>query len=327
MAEKYILITGATGFIGSYVANNLLADKRYQIVAVVRGHGDYKNAKELEKKGAILAEGSFCDRAFIEHVFEKYSFDYVIHLAALRGAGTATKQDFYDVNVKGTEILLEASLQHKVKKFIFCSSVGVFGTIPEKVPANLGNPLNGDNEYHYSKIIAEKAVLRYIDMGLNAFIVRPTITYGQGDNGFPSTLVHLVRRKLICLTYKDVMIHLLDVESFAGILKKLIESEDIVKRIFIIADKDPVSLRELANQIYLHYNNRPYPFYLKLPDVVFRVMINIFRIIKSEKWVTRLLLISKNWHYDISQTVDELGYVPVKTEDSFIRHMCGEHKE
>jgi nucleoside-diphosphate-sugar epimerase len=46
---------------------------------------------------------------------------------------------------------------HKVKKFIFCSSVGVFGTIPEKVPANLGNPLNGDNEYHYSKIIAEKA--------------------------------------------------------------------------------------------------------------------------------------------------------------------------
>jgi nucleoside-diphosphate-sugar epimerase len=68
-------------------------------VAVVRGHGDYKNAKELEKKGAILAEGSFCDRAFIEHVFEKYSFDYVIHLAALRGAGTATKQDFYDVNV------------------------------------------------------------------------------------------------------------------------------------------------------------------------------------------------------------------------------------
>lgn len=327
MTKTFILLTGATGFIGSHVANTIQADKKYRLVAIVRGHSDYKNAKELEKKGVILAVGSFCDRVFLEQIFEKYSFDYVIHLAALRGGGAGTKQAFYNVNVRGTEILLDVSFKNRIKKFIFCSSVGVFGTIPEKVPAGIGTPLNGDNEYHSSKIIAEQSVQRYIEMGLNACIVRPTITYGPGDNGFPSTLVHLVRRRLLFLPFNDVLIHLLNVETFAGIIHRLIESETVPERVFIAADSKPVSLNDLVNRISLSCNNKPYPPYLRLPDLVFKVMIYIFKILKSEKWVTRLLLISQSWYYDISRTIDTLGILPENTEDSFIKQMCSRQEK
>jgi nucleoside-diphosphate-sugar epimerase len=323
MTRKHILITGPTGFIGSHVAYKFLADKNYQLVAMVRRKKDYKNAGELENEGAILFEGSFCDKAFTERVFKEFPVEYVIHLAALRGGGAGTAQDFREVNVLGTEVLLHASLKNKVKKFIFCSSVGVFGTIPENLPAGLNTVLIGDNEYHNSKILAEEAVQRYIGLGLNAYIIRPTITYGPEDNGFPSTLVNLVRRRLFFLNFKDVMIHLLDVESFAEIIKKLVDSEGILQRVFIAADRDPVILKDLVNQIHHHYYKRPYPSFLKLPDVVFKIMINIFRITNSEKWHTRILLISKNWYYDISETTDLLGFVPRSTSELFIKQVCG----
>jgi nucleoside-diphosphate-sugar epimerase len=323
MIKKNILITGSTGFIGSHVADKFLADENYQLVAMVREKQNYKNVSDLRSQGAILMEGSFCDKAFTENVFKEFPIDYVIHLAALRGAGTGKSQDFHEVNVQGTEILLEASFQHKVKKFVFCSSVGVFGTIPEATPADLNTRLNGDNEYHNSKILAERSIQRYVGLGLNAYIVRPTITYGQGDNGFPTTLVNLIRRRLFFLTFKDVMIHLLDVESFAEIIKVLVESEGILQRVYIAADREPISLRELADQIHFHYFQKPYPSFMKFPDVVFKILIDIFKTTKSEKWLTRILLISKNWHYDISETINLLGFIPRSTSELFIKHMCG----
>jgi nucleoside-diphosphate-sugar epimerase len=321
MNKEYVLITGATGFIGSHVTEKFLSDESYRIVAIVRSKKNYKNVEELENKGAILVEGNFYDNNLLEKLFEEFPIQNVIHIAALRGGGAGTREDYYEVNVCGTEVLLEASFKNQIKKFIFCSSVGVYGTIPKELPANIMTELNGDNEYHKSKILAEKKVQEFINRGLDAYIVRPTITYGLGDQGFPKTLVELVIKRVFLLPFKDIKIHLLDMCNLAELLSQMVKSDGLNQRVFIAADEAPISLKELVNLIHFHYNKSKYPSFLKLPTPIFKILSLFFKLSRNEKWLTRILLVSKSWHYDIDETMNAFQYVPTRTEDSFIKSM------
>lgn len=197
MDKKYVLITGATGFIGSRVAEQLLTEQ-YSLAAIVRKKNDYKNVENLKQKGTILVEGKFYDEELVEMIFRDFSIESVIHIAALRGSGAGTKEDYYRTNVLGTEVLLQASLHHGVSRFVFISSVGVTGTIPGDLPGDTSNEFHGDNLYHESKVLAEQKVCQYVEKGLDAYILRPAITYGAGDDGFPKTLVKLVKKACCC---------------------------------------------------------------------------------------------------------------------------------
>ena len=319
MKREHLLITGSTGFIGSHVAERLLSEKRYVIIAIVRKGINYKNVDDLKEKGVILFEGSFYDRALLEGVFKEFPIRNVIHAAALRGGGAGTKEDYNRINVLGTEALLEASFANQVSKFIFISSVGVFGTIPMEVPANILIELNGDNEYHKSKILGEKKAKEFVGKGLNVLIIRPTITYGSGDDGFSKTLMELVRKRILIMPFKDVKIHLLDVSRCAELVSQMLKARELNERVFIAADEDPISLGELVNLIYLHCHGVNYPRFLRMPTFVFRAMSMVFQLMGREKWATRILLISNNWHYDISETVGAFHYCPSKTKDSFLK--------
>jgi nucleoside-diphosphate-sugar epimerase len=111
----------------------------------------------------------------------------------------------------------------------------------------------GDNDYHNSKILAKKKVHEFIKKRLDAYIVRPTITCGPGDDGFPMTLVKMVKKRIFLLPQKDIKIHLLNVFSFAGLLCKVLKSHNLKQRVFIAADESPVSLIELGELIHYHY--------------------------------------------------------------------------
>jgi len=186
MDKEIVLITGATGFVGSHVSREIVATGKYKVLAIVRHINNYKNTNALSKDGVLLIRGLFYDDQVLEAIFNEHRVGYIIHLAALRGAGSGEESEYYKVNVLGTELLLEHALRSGIKKFLFCSTVGVYGTIPSKVPAGLSTPLAGDNAYHQSKISAEQRVLNYIAKGLDGYIIRPAIIYGLGDRGFPA---------------------------------------------------------------------------------------------------------------------------------------------
>lgn len=321
MGKSHLLITGAQGFIGFHVTQRFLVQEKYQVIAISRGIEREKPSKHFNNPGVVLVKGNFFDAELLEQLFTAYPIQHVVHLAAVRGAGSRKESDYITVNVQGTESLLEASLKHQVKKFIFCSSVGVYGTIPIELPANVNSPLHGDSHYHKSKILAEEKVQEFITRGLDAYIVRPTITYGTGDNGFPKILVELVRKRLLLLPSIDINIHLLNVNNFAELFLHIIEAERLNQRVFIAGDETSISLRELADVIHQHYYHTDYPSLLKLPEPFYRMLQTTFRILRNEKWLTRILLISKSWQYDISDTVNKLPYIPAKTRESFINSM------
>ncbi len=319
MDKKAVLVTGATGFIGSHVARGLADSGKYRIVAVVRQTDHYKNTDELSADGVLLVKGIFYDEKVLGPLFREYRIEYVIHLAALRGAG---KQGSYDeVNVNGTERLLEASLRNKVRRFIFCSSVGVFGTIPCEVPATTDTRLNGDTVYHNSKIRAEEAVKKYMEKGLDAFIVRPSITYGKGDDGFSATLIKLVRKRWLFLPKYPSRIHLLDVKSLAELFCTLLAQHTPHTKIMAMADESPILLSDLANLISRFYFGKDYPSRCRISPHLFTAIEETFRLVGSEKWTTRIQLISKDWFYDVNPIQSIPGVQIAKTEQNFLRYL------
>jgi nucleoside-diphosphate-sugar epimerase len=159
--------------------------------------------------------------------------------------------------------------------------------------------------------------MEYIDMGLNAYIVRPTIAYGRGDNGFPSTLVALVRRRMLLLPSRENRIHLIDVEKLADVFVKIMTTENRRDRIFIAADASAISCRELADMIHTYFYGKPYPSYLTLPDFVFNLLSGLFSFMRSDKWLLRILLISRSWYFDSTDTATKLALVPSETREGF----------
>lgn len=318
-----VLVTGATGLIGYHVARTLSRDEGLHTVCIVRPGSNPRKLAALRDCGVSLEEGSFLDLPTLNRIFDSHSIRYVVHLAALRGGGAGSQDEYARVNVQGTEGLLQLSLERGVRRFVFCSSVGVFGTIPLHSPAGEATPLNGDNLYHASKIEAERRAADYVAKGLDVRVVRPTITYGLEDSGFPTTLVNLARSRRFVVCGRDVLIHLLDADKMAEFVHLILRREQLKGSVFIVADSGPISLGSLVNMVHLHHYGVPYPRLLRMPKPVFSAAAIFFQLIRNEKWLARILLTSRDWHYDLRSTMSAVPeWVPARTEDSFLSVMC-----
>ncbi|MFH0969673.1 MAG: SDR family NAD(P)-dependent oxidoreductase [Patescibacteria group bacterium] len=130
-----ILITGGAGFIGSAVAKKLM--DRGDKVVIIDNFNNYYNPKLKEDRIKIflkgykfkLYRGDIRDAKLLEKIFKKEKIDKIVHLAAMAGVRNSIKNPFIyaDVNVMGSLNLLELSVRHKVKNFIFASSSSVYG--------------------------------------------------------------------------------------------------------------------------------------------------------------------------------------------------------
>lgn len=130
-----VLVTGVAGFIGSHVAETLLADG-WQVVGIDNFDPFYDpaikrdNLRSLRRnKQFQFAEGDIRDRAFLDSLAARTKFDAVVHLAARPGvrASLEDPRTYMDINVCGTTEVLELARRHQVAKFIFASSSSVYG--------------------------------------------------------------------------------------------------------------------------------------------------------------------------------------------------------
>ncbi len=136
-----ILLTGGAGFIGSHLAEKLL--ERGDQVVCLDNFNDYYDpavkrrnvAGVLEHPAYTLVEGDILDEKLLANVFEANTFDAIVHLAARAGVRPSIQQPllYEQVNVRGTQLLLEQARAHEIPKFIFASSSSVYGA-NKKVP-------------------------------------------------------------------------------------------------------------------------------------------------------------------------------------------------
>jgi len=143
-----VLVTGGAGFIGSHLVERLL-DKGHEVLVLDDFDDYYDPALKRENVRAAsasprwrLMEGDIRDGALVERAFGDFAPELVVHLAARAGVRPSIELPllYEEVNVKGTQILLEASRKTGVKKFLFASSSSVYGD-DARVPFSESDPV------------------------------------------------------------------------------------------------------------------------------------------------------------------------------------------
>jgi UDP-glucuronate 4-epimerase len=196
-----ILLTGIAGFIGSHLAERLVA-LGHEVVGLDNFDAFYdrrikENNLAAVRPNVALHEGDILDAALLERLFSGPRFDVVVHLAALAGVGPSLKAParYQRVNVEGTTLLAEAAARHGAPPFVFASSSSVYGS-NTKVPFAEDDRVDDPVSPYAASKRAGELCLRALHHthGLGVSALRFFTVYGPRQR--PDMAVHLFTRAI-----------------------------------------------------------------------------------------------------------------------------------
>ena len=178
MTDK-VLVTGAAGFIGSHVVNDLIT-LGYDVLALDDLSGGYPDNVNTQ---AQFIEGSITDHELIDRLFEAHRPRYVYHLAAYAAEGLShfIRRFNYTNNLIGSVNLMNAAVNFGAEHFVFTSSIAVYGSAPPPMTEDM-RP-QPEDPYGIAKYAVEQDLhLAYEMFGLPFTIFRPHNVYGENQN-------------------------------------------------------------------------------------------------------------------------------------------------
>jgi len=173
------LVTGGAGFMGAHVVKELLA-LGHTVVALDDLSGGF--ADQVDPR-AVFVKGSITDHELVERLFAEHRFDYVYHLAAYAAEGLShfIRRFNYTNNLIGSINLINASVRHGVKCFVFTSSIAVYGALPPPMREDMVP--KPEDPYGVAKYAVEMDLYAARHMfGLEYVVVRPHNVYGEYQN-------------------------------------------------------------------------------------------------------------------------------------------------
>ena len=175
MPKKRVLITGGTGFVGTYLCKKLLSlGWKVNII-------DLKKSKDSEMiKKCNFFRGNISKINYNHKCFKNVSV--IFHLAALPSISRKSKEDFLNNNLGGTKNIILCAKKNKINKIIYTSSSTVYG-VPKKFPLNENDAGNTIGFYGDSKWLGEKELINSISPTLSICILRPRVVIGPGRLG------------------------------------------------------------------------------------------------------------------------------------------------
>lgn len=174
-----VLITGGAGFMGSHVAEPLIASGQDVVILDDLSGGFQENIPT----GARFVEGSIVDHELVDRLFAENHFKHVYHLAAYAAEGLShfIRRFNYTNNLIGSVNLINASVRHGVECFVFTSSIAVYGR--NQVPMLETTVPMPEDPYGISKLAVEMDLRAAHEMfGLDYVIFRPHNVYGERQN-------------------------------------------------------------------------------------------------------------------------------------------------
>jgi UDP-glucose 4-epimerase len=177
--KKSVLVTGGAGFIGSHVTRHCL-QMGFEVIVLDDLSGGFE---DHIPEGATFVEGSVTDHDLVTDLFDKYKFEYVYHLAAYAAEGLShfIRRFNYNTNLIGSINLINESVKHKVKCFVFTSSIAVYGK--GQLPMSEAMTPEPEDPYGVSKYAVELDLKAAHEMfGLNYVVFRPHNVYGENQN-------------------------------------------------------------------------------------------------------------------------------------------------
>lgn len=254
--NKKVIITGAGGFIGSHLVDELIK-RNADVTAFVHYNarnnwGWLENSYSTDTPNFQVIAGDVADMGFVQKAVADQ--DIVFHLAALIGIpySYSAPESYVNTNIKGTLNIMQASLKADVERIIQTSTSEVYGTA-QYTPIDEHHPLQGQSPYSASKIGADKiAESYYCSFNLPVITARPFNTFGPRQSTravIPTIITQALTSDIVKLGSLTPVRDLTFVGDTVQGFLKLAESKKAIGKSINIGTGYGVTMGELANQI------------------------------------------------------------------------------
>ena len=317
-----ILVTGASGFIGSFIVEEALR-RGYDVWAAVRGSS---SRQFLTDSRINFIELDLSSEAILKEQLSNHVFDFVVHAAGV--TKSLHKEDYFRINTEGTKNIVRALLSTKMplKRFVYISSLSIMGAIREEQPYTEileSDEARPNTAYGHNKLAAEQWLDTQKD--LPYVILRPTGVYGPRERDY-------------YMMFKSIRSH----TDFAVGFKRqditFVYVTDVVQAVFLAMDKGITGRRYFLSDGEVYQSST-------FSDLIHKELGNPWWIrITAPLWVLRIvtscgelaghltgkvtalnndkyhIMRQRNWRCDIDPARRELGYIPqIKLEEGVKR--------
>jgi nucleoside-diphosphate-sugar epimerase len=239
------LITGGTGFIGSRLALRCLAlGHEVRVLGQENTPAEAENRREVEEAGAQVALASLSDRDAVATSVR--DVDVVIHLAAAQHEMDVPDEHFRSVNVEGTANLLNAAAAAGVKRFVYGSTIGVYG-----IPSGLldeASPTRPDNIYGVTKLEAESSVLS-AGARLPVVVIRIPEVYGPGDRRLLKLFRMIDQRTFFHIGNGRNLHHLIYIDDLLDGILAAGSEPSAEGEVLLLAGAEPVTTNVMVQEV------------------------------------------------------------------------------
>jgi nucleoside-diphosphate-sugar epimerase len=243
-----LLVTGGTGFIGSHLAEE---GRRRGAAVVVLGLTDRPeeraNAALLARQGVEILPGSITDGELCERAVRGAT--HVFHLAVAMREGGKRDEFFESVNLEGTRRLLEAAARGRVERFVYCSTIGIYGHQAPGITTE-GSPFRPGNIYERTKVAAER-LMRDVapTTGVPYTILRPADVYGPRDQRLLKLFRGVSAGRFPLFGSGAGRRHMVYVDDVVAAFFKACERPEAEGEAMIVAGPRTCTLRELIEEV------------------------------------------------------------------------------
>lgn len=305
-----VLVTGATGYTGIVLVKKLL-EGGLNVRAIARKSS---NIQPFEGLAITWIRGEVFDEQAIKSAME--GVEYVFHVAAAFREAKSTEQDYRNVHVISTQLIVaEAMANPEFKRLVHVSTMGVHGHI-ENPPGDENSAFSPGDGYQRTKAEAEVWLTDFAkENNFPYSIIRPCAIYGPGEKRLLK-LYKMANKKIFpILGNGKCWYHLVHVEDLTGAMILAATEERALGEAFIIGSSDPIQLEDMVAIIAKEYNNQLR--IVRLPIGPFFLMGDICEAIckpfKIEPPIyrRRVAFYSKDRNYSTDKMKNVLGYTPL----------------
>ncbi|HAS8154961.1 UDP-glucose 4-epimerase family protein [Vibrio vulnificus] len=296
-----ILVTGASGFVGSKLLEQLPAERTLSLG---------------RNKPACQASAQFYELEIVSNTDYSAALidvDVIVHLAArvhvMNDAVSNPLEEYREVNTRGTINLACQAAAAGVKRFIFVSSIKVNGE-----SSDLNSPFTSadnhapEDDYGLSKSEAEQLLFKIgKETGMEVVVIRPTLVYGPGVKANFVSLMNLVSKGIPqpfgCLTQNKRS--LVSVDNLVDLIVTCINHPKAANQVFLVSDDQDVSTSEMVREMAIALNKRSWQ--LPVPVWCYKLAGKLFNKLDVVDRLTGSLQV------DITHTKQTLGWAPPQT--------------
>jgi len=306
--KKNILITGVTGFIGSYLYQNLIKDPKVKVWHL------------RSKRNKATYEGNYIDiddfKSDFDIIKELKNIDCIIHLAALAHSNH-NKDLINDVNINFSINLAKQAAQSNVEKFIFLSSIKVYGETSEKnIIYNEESDTFPKTAYARAKLNAENLLIKLSkESNLKVIIIRSPLVYGKNPKANLRKLNFLIKNKIPFPKISKINYRsFIAIDNLVSFINICINSAKASNQIYCISDEENISIYEFINYISISLNKKI--TYFNINGVFLYFIFYFFGKKRTYHSIFSDLRVSAN------KAKSELGWIPIiSTKDAIKKYL------